>query len=122
MIQVTRRERFEAAHFLPGYQGNCSRMHGHSWEAWITIAGDLALAGPEKGMIMDMGTLHRHFKTVLEIELDHRCLNDTLPPDFMPPTTENVARFLMASYLGAGFPVVQVTVRETENQTATVTA
>jgi 6-pyruvoyl-tetrahydropterin synthase len=51
--------------------------------------------------------------------LDHRALNDTLPDEFLPPTTENVARFLLAVFRGAGFPVVRVTVRETENQEAT---
>jgi 6-pyruvoyl-tetrahydropterin synthase len=23
--------KFDAAHFLPGYNGACSRMHGHTW-------------------------------------------------------------------------------------------
>lgn len=121
-IEVTRRVRWEAAHFLPHYQGDCSRMHGHSWSAEITVAGELDKLGSEEGMVMDMGLIARHFKTVLEVQLDHSCLNDALPRRFQPPSTENVARFLMASYTGAGFPVCRVTVRETENQTATVFA
>lgn len=121
-VEVTRRIRFEASHHLPGYHGLCSHRHGHSWEAWITVAGELQTEGPEKGMVCDMGKIAEYFKTVLEAQLDHTDLNGSLPDPFYPPTTENVARFLMASYLGAGFPVVRVTVRETENQTATVTA
>lgn len=114
--------RWEAAHFLPDYRGDCNQLHGHSWEAWITVSGVLHSKGVHKGMVMDMGMIGEHFKTVLEAKLDHRCMNDTLPGEYQPPTTENVARYLMASYLGFGFPVVKVTVRETENQTATVTA
>lgn len=120
--EVTRRIRFEAAHFLPDYDGACRHVHGHSWSAEIVCSGYIQTAGPERGMVIDMSAIAKHFKTHLEIELDHRTLNDTLPIEFQPPTTENVARYLLASYLGAGFPVVRVTVRETENQTATVCA
>jgi 6-pyruvoyltetrahydropterin/6-carboxytetrahydropterin synthase len=121
-IEVTRRVRWEAAHYLPFFDGDCSKMHGHSWSAEITLTGDLERAGSEHGMVMDMGKVAKHFKVVLEAQMDHACLNDILPARFQPPSTENVARFIMASYLGAGFPVVRVTVRETENQTATVYA
>lgn len=121
-VEVTRRIRFEAAHYLPNHDGECRYTHGHSWNALITVAGRLQTNGPHEGMVCDMGKIAEYFKTVLEVQLDHRMLNDTLPAAYQPPTTENVARFLMASYLGAGFPVVRVTVRETENQTATVTA
>jgi 6-pyruvoyltetrahydropterin/6-carboxytetrahydropterin synthase len=121
-VEVSRRVRFEAAHNLPDHDGECRFVHGHSWEAWITVAGELLGEGPQKGMVCDMAKISEHFKTVLEVTLDHKLLNHSIPEEFCPPTTENVARYLMASYLGAGFPVVRVTVRETENQTATVTA
>lgn len=121
-IEVTRRVCFAAAHHLPSYVGDCAIVHGHNWEAEITVAGGLHFDGPEQGMVMDMARIKRHFSTHLEMMLDHADLNKTLPPEFQPPTTENVARYLMASYLGFGFPVVRITVRETENQTATVTA
>lgn len=116
--EVTRRVRFEAAHYLPDYEGLCSRLHGHSWSAEIVCAGPVQGAGSERGMVVDMSQIAQHFKTYLEAQLDHALLNDVIGT----PSTENVASYIMASYVGAGFPVVRVTVRETENQTATVFA
>lgn len=112
--EVTRRVRFEAAHFLPGYSGACSRMHGHSWQAEIVCEGEVG----SDGMLVDMGRIAQFFRSNLEPHLDHALLNDTIPL----PTTEHVARYLLEAYTSAGFPVVRVTVRETENQTATVHA
>lgn len=118
IAEVTRRVRFEAAHFLPDYQGLCSRMHGHSWSAEIVCHGQVQTTGSERGMVVDMSAIARHFKSVLEPVLDHALLNDVIPV----PSTENVASYILSSYRHAGFPVRRVTVRETENQTATVTA
>lgn len=112
MVEVTRRVRFEAAHFLPDYIGACGRMHGHSWYAWIVCAGELEA----DGMVIDMGLIAAHFRDVLEPLLDHSLLNNVITL----PTTENVAQFILDSYLAASFPVIRVTVQETENQTATV--
>lgn len=118
-VEITRRLRFEAAHHLPGHPGECAHVHGHSWQAWVTVRGQQQAEGDEAGMVLEMGRLADYFRSDVEPGLDHRHLNDTLPDEFLPPTTENVARFLLAVFRGAGFPVVRVTVRETENQEAT---
>lgn len=120
--EVTRRIRWEASHFLPEHPGDCGRDHGHSWEAWITLRGPIQTEGDEKGMVCDMGKVAGHFRDKLEPILDHRLLNEQIPEAFQPPTTENIARFLLHSFLEAGFPVNRVQVRETENQTATAYA
>lgn len=118
--EVTRRIRWEAAHYLPPpHEGKCARLHGHSWSAEVVLRGDLQEEGQERGMIVDMGEVGRHFRDNLEPHLDHHVLNDTLPEAYQPPTTENVARYLLDHYREAGFPVVRVVLRETENQTAT---
>lgn len=31
MITVTKQFRFEAAHYLPEYEGECKNVHGHSY-------------------------------------------------------------------------------------------
>lgn len=120
--EVTRRVRFEAAHHLPDHKGQCQYVHGHSWVAWIVCAGEIR----SDGMVVDMGHVAAHFADEIEPQLDHAVLNgvDHLRPGarFHPPSTENVARYLLDAYLKAGFPVVRVTVQETENQTATVFA
>jgi 6-pyruvoyltetrahydropterin/6-carboxytetrahydropterin synthase len=117
---ITRRVRFEAAHFLPDYDGKCANMHGHSWSAEIVCAGPVEEGGVHDGMVFDMGDVARMFRQFLEPMLDHVVLNDTLPDVYLPPSTENVARFLYDRFFALGVPVVAVTVRETENQTATV--
>jgi 6-pyruvoyltetrahydropterin/6-carboxytetrahydropterin synthase len=118
-IEVTRRIRWEASHSLPRHSGECARTHGHSWQAWITVRGQLAQEGEAEGMVLDMGELAAYFRSEVEPGLDHQHLNDTLPEEYLPPTTENVARFLLVLFTGAGFPVIRVTVQETENQSAT---
>jgi 6-pyruvoyltetrahydropterin/6-carboxytetrahydropterin synthase len=118
-VEVTRRIRFEAAHHLPQHPAECARVHGHSWQAWVTVRGPVVDEGEEQGMVLDMGRLAEFFRSDVEPGLDHRQLNDTLPEEFLPPSTENVARFLLAVFRGAGFPVVRVRVAETENQSAT---
>lgn len=120
MTQVTRRLRFEAAHYLPEHDGQCAQMHGHSWTAEVTLEGEVQTGGVKNGMVVDMGNVAAFFTEALEPHLDHRCLNDTLPDAYLPPSTENVARYLLDMYAEGGFPVVRVVVRETENQTATV--
>jgi 6-pyruvoyltetrahydropterin/6-carboxytetrahydropterin synthase len=119
-FEVTRRVRFEAAHYLPDDPGKCGRVHGHSWQAWITVAGPPQPGGPEEGMVVEMGRVAALFRDHLEPGLDHQLLNETLPPEYLPPTTENVAAYLLDRYRLAGFPVVRVRVAETENQSATV--
>lgn len=117
--QIVRRVRFEAAHFLPGHPSKCQHMHGHSWQAWVTLEGDVHAEGDDKGLIVDMGDVGRYFSEYLEPHLDHRVLNETLPEEYQPPTTENVARYLFDQFADRFVEVVSVRVRETENQEAT---
>lgn len=117
--QIVRRVRFEAAHYLPDHPSKCSRMHGHSWVAWVTLEGEVHEAGVDRGLIVDMGDVGRYFAEELEPHLDHQVLNDTLPVEYLPPTTENVARYLFDRFHNVFPEVVSVRVRETENQEAT---
>ena len=113
-VEVTRRVRWEAAHRLPGY-GVCERTHGHSYVAWITVAGPVKA----DGVVVDMGEVGRWWKDNLEPHLDHAVLNDVLPDLFQPPSTEVLAVYLGECFREAGFNVIRVEVQETENQTAT---
>ncbi len=118
-VEVTRRVRFEAGHYLPDHPGACRNLHGHSFYAWLTVAGMVKAGGPEDGMVVDMGALGSWWKRTLEPQLDHAVLNDVLDPYFLPPSTENLALYLGAEARASGFNVVRVVVQETENQTAT---
>lgn len=38
-MKVTRHEEFETAHLLPGYNGGCGNLHGHSYKIEVTLEG-----------------------------------------------------------------------------------
>ncbi len=81
---------FAAAHLLRGYQGPCSRMHGHNWRVEIEV---FANALDELGMGMDFKIIKHHTRQIIE-RLDHRNLNEIPPFDERNPTAENIAAYL----------------------------
>jgi len=77
----------DSAHFLVGYDGLCSRPHGHSWRIRIWVKGNASQLD-ETGILFDFTNV----KSIKDI-YDHRCLNDTSPfsEKGMNPTAENIA-------------------------------
>jgi 6-pyruvoyltetrahydropterin/6-carboxytetrahydropterin synthase len=99
MIQITRKETFNAAHRLynPEWSdeknlelfGPCSRMHGHNWELYVTVAGEV---NPETGFVMDLKVLRNIMRDHIVNKVDHTYLNTDVP--FLQgilPSTENFA-------------------------------
>jgi 6-pyruvoyltetrahydropterin/6-carboxytetrahydropterin synthase len=76
---------FDAAHSLPGYQGKCARLHGHTYQVEMVVEGDVG----ENGFVIDFYQLKNILATVLQ-DLDHNCLNDILPN----PTAETIAQWI----------------------------
>ena len=76
---------FSASHHLPGYDGPCARLHGHTFIVEVWIEGPV---DPETGMIVDFRGIKKLIDTC-----DHRHLNDLLPVSLLPPTAENLARY-----------------------------
>jgi 6-pyruvoyltetrahydropterin/6-carboxytetrahydropterin synthase len=74
---------FEAAHHLVGYEGKCSRVHGHRWVVKAAWIGD---ADESSGMICDFKILKERLRHLL-IRFDHQDLNYY----FNDPTAEYVA-------------------------------
>ena len=65
-MRVTKHIEFETAHLLPGYDGGCGNLHGHSYKLEVTIEG------PQNdgwGMVIDFKKLK---KAMEEIVPDHR--------------------------------------------------
>jgi 6-pyruvoyltetrahydropterin/6-carboxytetrahydropterin synthase len=81
---------FAAAHSLPGYPGNCARLHGHNWRIMVSVRST-QLNG--LGMALDFGHLEAGVQEILR-ELDHYNLNDLPAFKEASPTAENLARFL----------------------------
>lgn len=92
--------RFEAAHRLPHHEGQCRRLHGHSWVARVFVAAAAlqqytADAGPSPriGMVMDYGDIKQAMKPLLDSYLDHYYLNESIPA-LESPTSETLAQWI----------------------------
>lgn len=108
---------FEAAHLLPlvPKEHQCSRLHGHSYSAKVTIGGT-----PVAGWLIDFAQMKAVWQVVAG-GLDHSYLNDI--EGLENPTAENLAAWLF-SRLRVSFPpnvsLVSVEVSETPNSGAIV--
>lgn len=126
---------FDSAHFLKGYEGKCSNIHGHRWKVEITVAaGELEQEGQTKGMVVDFKTLKDDLGNICD-DLDH-CLiielgslkEKTLKAleeeefkivnvDFRP-TAENFAKYFYVKMEAYGYNVILAKVFETPNNCA----
>ena len=64
MLSITKIFSFETAHRISNYNGQCSNIHGHSYELHVTVAG---VPDNESDIILDFKSL----KTVVEAEIIH---------------------------------------------------
>ena len=114
-VSVTKSFCFEAAHYLPEYEGACSRLHGHSYKMQVTVSGSVDEA---TGMIIDFNVLKKIVNKEVVDKYDHRYLNDF----FSNPTAENMVvhifRELNASFNKMGLSLESVKLWETENSFA----
>jgi len=90
-VELSKRFRFEAAHRLPKVpaEHKCHRLHGHSFEIEVTVAGEV---DPELGWLIDFADLREAVEPILMKELDHRSLNDV--PGLENPTSEILCGWL----------------------------
>jgi len=72
-IRITKEFKFETAHALPGYDGLCKNIHGHSYELLVTVAGYPVddPSNPKYGMVMDFGDLKKIVRKVVVEPFDH---------------------------------------------------
>lgn len=63
---VTRHCEFECAHFLPGYDGGCKNLHGHTYKLEVTLMGPPSQSW---GMVLDFKILDDILKTIVP---DHK--------------------------------------------------
>ena len=123
---LTKRWSFDAAHMLPNHGGKCRRLHGHTYQVEVAVSGHTqeATGKSDEGMVIDFYELSKVWKEVLEPELDHQYLNDTIGYVTGPTTAENIAGFLLEAFtlhLPTTIIVERVTVWETPTGSATVT-
>ncbi|GIO53605.1 6-carboxytetrahydropterin synthase QueD [Paenibacillus rhizosphaerae] len=87
-VLVSKEFTFDAAHHLHAYEGKCKNLHGHTYKAVFGISAFL----DEVGITADFGLIKQIWKERIEPSLDHRYLNETLPP--MNTTAENIVVWL----------------------------
>lgn len=126
---------FDSAHFLKGYDGKCSNIHGHHWVIEVMVSGEhLQSDGVESGMLMDFGDMKKIVRELAD-SMDHGLIYEEnslkphtvevlreegfllLPVGFRP-TAENFARHFFDILSGKGLRVVSVTVYETPDNCA----
>ena len=83
-VMVSKEFTFDAAHHLHCYEGKCKNLHGHTYKVIFGISGYVN----EIGLAIDFGDIKEIWKNEIEIYLDHRYLNETLPA--MNTTAENM--------------------------------
>jgi 6-pyruvoyltetrahydropterin/6-carboxytetrahydropterin synthase len=61
------------AHALPGHDGPCRNIHGHSYELFVTITGipNQDRNSPKYGMLLDFKDLKQMVKDCIIDEFDH---------------------------------------------------
>ncbi|MFQ5742888.1 MAG: 6-carboxytetrahydropterin synthase QueD [Acidobacteriota bacterium] len=100
---------FEASHRLPNAPAGskCSRLHGHSWEVEVHVAGEL---DPQRGWVMDYNLISSA-TAPLTRSLDHHHLNDI--EGLENPTSELLAIWIW-NHLAPGLAgLVRIVVHET---------
>lgn len=135
MYYIRSESSFDSAHFLKGYNGKCSNLHGHRWRVVVELGSEtLSDEQQTKGMLLDFGDLKHVVKEICD-KLDHCLIYETgslkektvlalQDENFrmvevpFRPTAENFSRYFFEEILGKGFPVHRVEVYETPSNCA----
>jgi 6-pyruvoyltetrahydropterin/6-carboxytetrahydropterin synthase len=126
MFRVTREIHFCYGHRLINYEGKCRHLHGHNGRALVTLKGTEL---DKREMLVDFTEIKLKIERWIEENLDHNmllCRDDPLLPLLRErgervfvmeanPTAENIARLIYEKTLGAGLPVEEVVLWETDN-------
>ena len=126
---------FDSAHFLAGYEGKCSNIHGHRWTVEVKIRGEeLQSSGTKRGMLIDFGDLKKAVRGLAD-SFDHALIYETgslrrstlaalneegfrLIEVGFRPTAENFARHFFELLSQQGLVPCSVTVYETPENCA----
>lgn len=135
MYYLTAENSFDSAHFLKGYKGKCSNIHGHRWKVSVHVCGEqLSKAEQTRGMLVDFSDIKDDLKEACE-KLDHKLIieegslkettlsaleDEGFELVVMPfrPTAENLARYFYSEMKSAGYEVDLVEVYETPRNRA----
>ncbi|MCR5625280.1 MAG: 6-carboxytetrahydropterin synthase QueD [Lachnospiraceae bacterium] len=130
MYYITTEAHFDSAHFLKGYEGKCSNIHGHRWKIVVKIESEtLKQQGQCRGMITDFSDIKNTLKGLAD-SLDHKLIYEKgslkektiealkeenflmVEVDFRP-TAEEFSKYFFDKMSELNFPVKSVIVYET---------
>ena len=135
MYYLTVENSFDSAHFLHGYEGKCSNLHGHRWRVVVDVACEKLISeGQQRGMCVDFGDLKKDVKEITDF-YDHAFIVEegTLKEKTIEalneenfrmifvkfrPTAENFAYYFYKELTELGYEVHCVEVYETPNNCA----
>lgn len=123
-VLVSKEFTFDSAHHLHCYEGKCKSLHGHTYKLQVIMRGKV----DHRGITIDFADIKRIAKERIMDRLDHRYLNDVLPP--MNTTAENMVVWmyeqlndaLQAEGLAPRIRLEEVRLWETPTSFAAVTA
>ena len=108
--------KFDAAHSLVNYHGQCENLHGHTYKLRVTIQ---ARSLPENGMILDFVDLSRIVKDEVVNKLDHHFINEIVSQS----TAENIVLWIRDRLIGKletdNYLLYEILLWETETSFAT---
>ena len=123
---------FDTAHYLSGYEGKCSNIHGHRYRLVVELSSDtLQASGQCRGMVADFSDVKKAMHAIAE-QYDHKLLIEdnedgravaealsNVPNQFaivmVPyrPTAEEMSRDIYYQIKNSGYPVHSVELYET---------
>lgn len=92
-MKISKEFRWEMGHRIPGHEGPCKNVHGHSYKMILEITGDIA----DNGMIIDFYDMGLIVNPVIE-SLDHSFLcqkNDDIMFNFLK---ENKMKYFVVDF------------------------
>ena len=115
IVEISKRFRFDAAHWLPAVPpGHKDRgLHGHTYRVVVRLRGPVATGS---GFVRDFSEVSAAVKPVLAA-LDHRCLNDV--SGLENPTSELIACWLWERLQARITGLTAIEVMESEGSSCT---
>jgi len=140
MFKIKSEVQFDMAHYLSGYKGKCSNIHGHRYRLIAKIKSEtLHTEGQLRGMVDDFSNFKDTLKEIANI-FDHKLIIEgneegkvlakkleELPNNFeiyfvnYRPTAEEMSRDIFNRLKINGLPVCEVELFETPNNSCIYT-
>ncbi|MGM9532507.1 6-pyruvoyl trahydropterin synthase family protein [Intestinibacter sp.] len=138
MFKIKSQIEFDMAHYLSGYNGKCSNLHGHRYKLIVSIKSEtLHQEGQLRGMVDDFGNIKEKLKEIEDL-FDHKLVIENneeglllaeklkeLPNSFdvllVPyrPTAEEMSRDIFHKLKTMGLDVCEVELFETPTNSCT---